>query len=59
VRRRFVADKFNVLIDALYSERNRCYIETEVTFEDGKKGSISADLEIREAEYFEPVAKAS
>ncbi len=53
VRRRYIEDKYNTLIDGLYSERDRCYIETQVTFEDGRKGSISADLEMREAERFE------
>ena len=58
VRRRIVADKYGVLIDALYSDKDRCFIDTEVTFEDGRKGSISADLEIREVKAFEPMAGA-
>jgi long-chain acyl-CoA synthetase len=58
VRRRIIADKYGVLIDALYSDKDRCFIETEVTFEDGRKGSISADLEIREVKTFEPKARA-
>ena len=44
VRRRTVAEKYGVLIDALYSDRDHCEIETEVTFEDGRKGSVKADL---------------
>ena len=31
-----------------YSAEDHCYIETEVTFEDGRKGSISADLKIQD-----------
>ena len=46
VRRRFVADKYQKLIDALYSGETHCPIETEVTFEDGRKGVIRADLTI-------------
>ena len=46
VRRRFVADKYRTLIDALYSDGQHVEIESEVTFEDGTKGSISADLKI-------------
>ena len=46
VRRRTVAEKYGVLIDALYSDRDHCEIETEVTFEDGRKGSVKADLMI-------------
>ena len=44
VRRRTVEEKYGVLINALYSDRDHCEIETEVTFEDGRKGSVKADL---------------
>ncbi|MEZ5534434.1 MAG: AMP-binding protein [Thiolinea sp.] len=56
VRRRIVADKYAVLIDALYSGAESCYINTEVTFEDGRKGSIEATLKIVDAKTFEPTA---
>ncbi len=56
VRRSFVADKYGQLIDALYSDKARCNIETEVTFEDGRKGLIRADLEIHEVPHSERVA---
>ena len=46
VRRRFVADKYRTLIDALYSDGKHVEIESDVTFEDGTKGAISADLKI-------------
>ena len=46
VRRSTIAEKYGVLIDALYSDRDHCEIETEVTFEDGRKGSVKADLMI-------------
>ncbi|MGI9302984.1 MAG: AMP-binding protein [Gammaproteobacteria bacterium] len=59
VRRRIVADRYGALIEALYSGRNNCAIETEVTFEDGRKGAIHADLGIRQSSTFEPVARAS
>ena len=49
VRRRFVAEKYAVPIDALYSDAGHCEVETEVTFEDGGKGTIRGDLMIREA----------
>ncbi len=48
VRRRHVADKYGSLIEALYSDRDHCPIETEVTFEDGRKGAVRADLQIRD-----------
>ncbi len=49
VRRSTIAEKYGVLIDALYSASDHCEIETEVTFEDGRKGSVKADLAIVDA----------
>lgn len=49
VRRKFIAQKYGVLIDALYSGKESQFIETEVKFEDGRIGSISADLKIYSA----------
>ena len=50
VKRGFVAERYEILIDALYGGDKNCHIETEVTFEDGRKGAISGDLEIRDVE---------
>ena len=55
VRRNFVAEKYKVLIDALYEGKPSQFIETEVKFEDGRRGKISADLKIVDAKTF-PVA---
>ncbi len=52
VRRRIVEDKFADLIDALYGDKDSVYTETEVTYEDGRKGRIKATLEIRDARVF-------
>ena len=49
VRRRFIAERYMPLIEALYSPAKRAHIETVVTFEDGRTGLIKADLEIRDA----------
>ena len=57
VRRNFIADRYSELIDALYSDRAMCHVATEVTFEDGRKGVIEADLRILDAGTF-PVAEA-
>ena len=59
VRRGFVAEKYAVLIDALYSNRSVQHIETQVKFEDGRTGAISADLAIRDAKVYGPLAKAA
>jgi long-chain acyl-CoA synthetase len=48
VRRSFVADRYAALIDALYSGAAEADISTEVTFEDGRKGVLSARLRIRD-----------
>ncbi len=49
VRRRIVEEKFADLIDALYGGKSEIYTETEVTYEDGRKGKIKATLAIRDA----------
>ena len=48
VRRRVIQDKYDELIDALYNNKNEIFTETEVTYEDGSKGSISANLKIED-----------
>ena len=54
VRRRIVAEKYKPLIDGLYSDQSHVFIETEVTFEDGRKGKLSADLRIESVESIAP-----
>ena len=46
VRRGFIADKYALLIEALYAGRTSQYIETQVRFEDGRQGTVNADLKI-------------
>jgi long-chain acyl-CoA synthetase len=50
VRRRIIEEKFGDLIAALYDGSKTVSTTTEVTYEDGRKGSISATLEIRDVE---------
>jgi len=52
VRRGFIAERYRPLVDALYSDADTGRIETEVTFEDGRKGLIKAELRIEEAPTF-------
>jgi long-chain acyl-CoA synthetase len=47
VRRGYIARKYETLIEALYSERDRVQVEAQVTYEDGRTGIIRADLKIR------------
>ena len=56
VRRSFIAEKYNLLIDSLYGDDNHCKITTELTFEDGRKGLVSADLIIRTITYANKLA---
>jgi long-chain acyl-CoA synthetase len=49
VRRGFIAEKYAVLIDALYAGRTVQHIETVVRFEDGRSGLVAADLRIDDA----------
>jgi long-chain acyl-CoA synthetase len=56
VRRGFVAEKYGVLVDALYGGRKVQHIETEVKFEDGRRGMVAADLAISDAPTYPVVA---
>ncbi|MBG7617855.1 AMP-binding protein [Herbaspirillum sp. AP02] len=59
VRRGFIAEKYAVLIEALYDGRPSQYIETQVKFEDGRQGMIAADLKIAEAKTFKTLQSAA
>ncbi|MBW7833744.1 MAG: AMP-binding protein [Simplicispira suum] len=59
VRRGFIADKYGVLVDALYAGKSEQYIETQVKFEDGRTGSVSATLALSDAKTFAPVKTAA
>jgi len=48
VRRGTIEEKYADLVTALYDGSKSVYTETEVTYEDGRKGSIKATLEIRD-----------
>ncbi len=50
VRRGVISEKFEDLLGALYDGSDEIYTTTEVTYEDGRKGSISATLKIIDAE---------
>jgi len=59
VRRRIIEEKYADLINALYDGSEHVSTETEVTYEDGRKGSIKATLELRDAKVFSPVKMAA
>lgn len=59
VRRGFIAEKYQALVDALYGGKTSQFIETQVKFEDGRTGSVSATLRIDGAKTFAPVKAAA
>ena len=59
VRRGFIGEKYGVLVDALYGGKSEQYMETQVKFEDGRTGSVSATLKIIDAKTFAPVKAAA
>ncbi|WP_349358307.1 AMP-binding protein [Stappia sp.] len=48
VRRSFIAERYAPLIEALYDGSTSKHVRTEVTYEDGRKGSLEATVEIRD-----------
>jgi long-chain acyl-CoA synthetase len=59
VRRGFIAEKYQELVDALYGGKTEQFIETQVKFEDGRTGSVSATLKIADTQTFAPVKAAA
>jgi long-chain acyl-CoA synthetase len=57
VRRGYIGEKYEALVAALYDGRGEVHVEAQVRYEDGRTGSISADLKIHEAKTF-PAAAA-
>jgi long-chain acyl-CoA synthetase len=59
VRRGFIAERYQLLVDALYGGKTHQYIETPVKFEDGRSGMVSADLKIVDTKIFPSVRRAA
>ncbi len=63
VRRSFISERYAPLITALYDGSTVCHLEAEVTFEDGRKGTIKGDVRIVDMETYpstaEPVREAA
>jgi len=55
IRRTLINDRYDPLIDALYDGSSEKFVETEVVFEDGRKGSISATVQIRDMQPHPPL----
>src|SRR6185295_9940445 len=48
VRRGFIADRYGPLVVGLYDGSKEVNVSTEVTFEDGRKGTIAGLVKIRD-----------
>ena len=59
VRRGYIGDKYQVLVDAMYGGKTEQFIETAVKFEDGRSGSVSATLKIVDVKTFSSVKQAA
>ncbi len=59
VRRGYIAEKYEVLVNALYAGLAQQYIETAVKFEDGRSGSVSATLMLSDAKVFSAVERVA
>jgi long-chain acyl-CoA synthetase len=52
VRRGLIGQKYAALIDALYSGADHVKVEAQVTYEDGRTGTVRAEVRIGEAPVF-------
>jgi long-chain acyl-CoA synthetase len=52
VRRKFVAEKYGNLIDALFTGKDSVDVDATFTYEDGRTTTMKANLRIREAETY-------
>ncbi len=61
VRRGFIGERYKVLVDALYDGAKDVHIAVDMTFEDGRKGTIEGDIAIRDLtpQHALPLKKAS
>lgn len=57
IRRNIIAERYAPLVDALYSDASEVFADTEVTYEDGRKGRITATLRIEDAAVFAPQSR--
>jgi len=59
VRRRFVAEKYARVIDGFYGGAKSVQVTMEITFEDGRKSSLTSEIAIHDLGSPEPVRKAA
>jgi long-chain acyl-CoA synthetase len=57
IRRGLIADRYGALVKALYDGSKAADIVTEMTFEDGRKGKLAANVAIRDMKAYPTPAK--
>jgi len=58
VRRGVVSERYGQIIDALYSSQKTAELDTEVTFEDGRKGRVQASMPIMDVDGGAPASQS-
>jgi long-chain acyl-CoA synthetase len=59
VRRGYIGERYQVLVDALYGGKTEQYVETAVKFEDGRTGMVAATLKIADVKTFPSLRSAA
>ncbi len=59
VRRRFVAEKYAGVIEGFYNGARQVQVTMEITFEDGRKSTLTSDIAIHDLPAGEPVRRAA
>jgi long-chain acyl-CoA synthetase len=59
VRRRFVAEKYADVISAFYSGKDEVSVTMEITFEDGRKSTLTSTIAIHDIAPGQPVRRAA
>jgi len=59
VRRKFVAEKYAAVIDAFYNGGRQVKVTMDITFEDGRKSSLTNDIAIHDMAAAPPARKAA
>lgn len=59
VRRGFIAQRYERLVAALYDGSKETDVSTEVTYEDGRKGALSARVKMRDLKAYSPPGAVS
>ena len=57
VRRGYIGERYQTLVDAMYAGQSSVMVNAEVRYEDGRVGNVSAEVKIRNAKTFPPATQ--